>query len=33
MPSVRYDPLQLLSLVATLGASGRGLEGVLASAG
>ncbi len=33
MPSVRYDPLQLPSLVATLGAAGRDLEGGLASAG
>jgi DNA-binding IclR family transcriptional regulator len=33
MPSVRYDPHQLRSLVASLGAAGRGLEASLASPG
>ncbi len=32
MPSVRYDPQQLRSLVATLGAAGGGLEADLATA-
>jgi len=32
MPSVRYDPHQLRSLVATLGVAGRGLEADLATA-
>ncbi len=33
MPSVRYDPRQLPSLVATLAAAARGLEADLAAAG